>query len=209
MLDSATVKRRVAEGYDGMADVYLERLRGKRRPEVDAYIDDATAGLAEGARVLDLGCGAGRPHTEYISQRFGAIGVDISRRQLALARGFVPDADFLLADMASLPFGEASFDAITVLYSVIHVPRDEHAALFSGLYALLAPGRRLFVVMGQTDWVGKESDWLGSGVEMYWSHFDADSNRQLVADAGFRVLKSELVPDPIGGHHLFVLAERA
>jgi SAM-dependent methyltransferase len=136
------------------------------------------------------------------------VGVDISQRQLALARGFVPNATFLLADLASLPLGNATFRAITALYSIIHVPREEHAALFARLWELLEPGCRLFAVLGRSDWVASEADWLDSGVDMYWSHFDADTNLRLVGDAGFHVLRSEIVADPIGGGHLYVLAER-
>ena len=209
MPSGGSLKRLVADGYDSMADVYLDRLRGKRSPEITQYIDQATEGLDDGARVLDLGCGAGKPYVEYLSARFDVVGVDISQRQLALAHRFVRRASFLLADMATLPFGSATFAAITILYSIVHVPREEHESLFARLHQLLAPGRRLFAVMGRTDWVGKESDWLGSGVDMYWSHFDADTNLRMVEAAGFHVLKSEQVADPIGGAHPFVLAERS
>ena len=208
MPSGTSAKRLVADGYDNMGDVYLDRLRGKRRPEITAFVDEAVEGLPEGTRVLDLGCGGGRPYSEYLSARFDVVGVDISQRQLVLARGFLPDAAFLLADMASLPFGNATFGAITALYSIIHLPRAEHAALFSRIRGLLEPGGRVFGVMGQSDWVASESDWLDSGVEMYWSHFDADTNLRLVGDAGFRVIRSQIVPDPIGGGHLYVLAER-
>ena len=208
MPSGTSAKRLVADGYDNMGDVYLDRLRGKRRPEITAFVDEAVEGLPEGTRVLDLGCGGGRPYSEYLSARFDVVGVDISQRQLAMARGFVPEATFLLADMASLPFGNATFGAITALYSIIHLPRAEHAALFSRIRELLEPGGRVFGVMGQSDWVASESDWLDSGVEMYWSHFDADTNLRLVGDAGFRVIRSQIVPDPIGGGHLYVLAER-
>ncbi len=207
MPSGTSAKRLVADGYDNMGDIYLEKLRDKRRTEIMDYVDEATEGLADGSRVLDLGCGAGTPYAEYLNERFDVVGVDISQRQLALARGYVPGATFLLADMATLPFGNATFAAITALYSIIHVPREEHAALFARLRELLEPGRRLFAVLGRNDWVATESDWLDSGVGMYWSHFDADTNLRLVEDAGFRVLKSDLVPDPIGGGHLCVLAE--
>ena len=208
MPSGSSLKRLVADGYDNMGDVYLDRLRGKRRPEITQYIDQATEGLDDGARVLDLGCGAGTPYVEYLSARFDVVGVDISQRQLALARGFVPKASFLLADMATLPFGRATFAAMTALYSIIHVPREEHEALFARMLELLEPGRQLFAVMGRNDWVDSESNWLDSGVGMYWSHFDADTNLRLVEEAGFRIIRSDIVPDPLGGAHLFVLAEK-
>ncbi len=77
MPSGSSLKRLVADGYDNMGDVYLDRLRGKRRPEVTQYIDRATEGLDDGSRVLDLGCGAGRPYVEYLSDRFDVVCVDI------------------------------------------------------------------------------------------------------------------------------------
>lgn len=44
---------------------------------------------------------------------------------------------------------------------------------------------------------------------MYWSHFDASTNRELVRDAGLEIVGDQVIPDPMGHHgHLFVLARR-
>ena len=207
-LTSASAKRLVANGYDQIAAKYQEWRKRSPKDDMVAHLDRVTEGLSDGNRVLDLGCGSGLPYGQYLSERFDVVGVDISPGQLKLGRELESGPAFLLADMASLPFGNATFGAITALYSIIHLPRAEHAALFSRIRELLEPGGRVFGVMGQSDWVASESDWLDSGVEMYWSHFDADTNLRLVGDAGFRVIRSQIVPDPIGGGHLYVLAER-
>jgi SAM-dependent methyltransferase len=201
-------KRLVAEGYDRIAEGYLRQRTRTPKEHISAYLDRVTEGLDGGGRVLDLGCGAGVPYAAYLSQRFDVIGVDISRRQLALARRLVPKASFLLADMCSLAFKPASFDAIVALYSIIHVPREEHEALLRRLHEFLRPGGRLLAVLGAGSWEGRESDWLVPGVEMYWSHFDADTNLKIIEQAGFCVLLSNIEPDPLDGAHLFVLAEK-
>lgn len=201
-------KRIVAEGYDRIAEGYLAR-RGDERPERDRpYLDRATEWLDRGARVLDLGCGAGVPVAAYLSERFGVVGLDISRHQLSLARGNVRGGTFLLADMCSLPFEPESFDAIVALYSIIHVPRGEHEALVGRLHDVLRPGGRLLATMGNGDWEGRETNWLGLGAEMYWSHHGADTNLELMERAGFRVLETQVEPDTFDGEHLFVLAEK-
>lgn len=201
-------KRIVAQGYDRIAKGYLER-RGDARPERDRpYLDRVTENLERGAGVLDLGCGAGVPVAAYLSGRFHVVGVDISRYQLSLARGNVRGPSFLLADMCALPFRPASFDAVVALYSIFHVPREEHEALLGSLCAVLRPGRRLLATMGNGDWEGGETDWLGLGAEMYWSYYGADTNLQLLERAGFRVLETQVEPDTFDGEHLFVLAEK-
>jgi ubiquinone/menaquinone biosynthesis C-methylase UbiE len=203
-------KRMVADGYDRIADGLLRRQRSDAPPGAkQRYLEWLTAGLPEGARVLDLGCGPGR-QAAWLSGRFRVVGADISIRQLALARRAAPEAGFVLADMSSLQFRPASFDAIAAMYSIIHVPREEHDGLLRDLYSFLRPGGRLFAVLGANDWQGTESDWLGFGTEMYWSHFDADAGRKLVRAAAFTIAQSSIEPDTgIGkGAHLFVLAEK-
>ena len=46
------------------------------------------------------------------------------------------------------------------------------------------------------------------GARMYWSHYDANTNLQMLNECGFSIIWSRIVPDPIGGAHLFVLAQK-
>ncbi len=203
-------KLTVARGYDKIAEGML-RLRGEAPPSgrKQWYLERLTEGLPDGARVLDLGCGAGE-QALWLSERFRVIGVDISRSQLALARQRAPKATFLLADMCSLAFRPESFDAIAAIYSIIHVPREEHAALFANLHRLLKPGGRLFVVLGAGAWEGTDENWLDLGAEMYWSHFDAETGLALLRNTGFDVSFSRTERDELTGEgaHLFVLGGR-
>lgn len=208
MSRSSELKRLVADGYDRIAETYLEWRERTTQEQITSHLDAATATLSAGARVLDLGCGAGAPGAAYLSERVDVLGVDISPGQLALARQHVPQASFALADMGTVEFAPASFELIIALYSIIHLPRGEHEPLFARLFTWLRPGGRLLAVLGRQDWEGRESDWLAPGVEMFWSHYGADINLELAEQAGFRIVESKIEPDPMGGAHLLVLAEK-
>ncbi len=201
-------KRMVAEGYDRVAQAYTQWRERTAKQPITGYLDRVTEGLPHGARVLDLGCGSGAPYAAMLSERFDVIGVDISAGQLAFARDLAPRAAFIRADMASLPLRAGAFDAAYVLYSIIHVPKEEHEGILRSLHALLRPGARLLLVTGQQAWEGTEDDWLAPGVEMFWSHFDRETNERMVEEIGFRTLDARIEPDPLGGAHLFLVVEK-
>jgi SAM-dependent methyltransferase len=68
----------------------------------DRFIDNLTAG----ARVLDLGCGSGRPVAQHMSQRgLRVTGVDSSRAMISLCRNRLPDQEWIVADMRELSLG--------------------------------------------------------------------------------------------------------
>ena len=200
----------VARGYDEVAQRYLEwsplRPSGPRR----AYLQRALDLVPAGARVLELGCGAGVPMTAALAAGRHMTGVDISATQVELARRNVPTATFLHADMTALAFEPEAFDAVVAFYSLTHVPRDDVPALLARIRDWLRPGGTFLASFGVEDDPGTiEEDWLG--VDMYFSHFSAKKNRRLVAEAGLVVDSAEVLVEPedrCDARFLWVVAHR-
>jgi trans-aconitate methyltransferase len=94
----------VAKGYDMLGEEYLAWASGFVDDGRQRMLNEFTARLASGARVLDLGCGPGLPSTQVLAGRFDVTGVDISEVQLDAARRNVPEASFLRADVAEIDF---------------------------------------------------------------------------------------------------------
>ena len=78
-------KRTVEAGYDALADRFGEWMARVEGDPWERFVDELADRLPEGARVLDLGCGNGAK-TARLAGRFEVTGVDISERQLELAR---------------------------------------------------------------------------------------------------------------------------
>jgi len=189
-------RRTVADGYDAIAGAYLDWAALVVDPTRDRLFDALLDQLPAGAHVLDLGCGAGIPWTKRLAARFGVVGVDISETQIELARRNVPEAAFSLGDMSTIELEAASFDGIAALYSLSHLPREDHAALIGRLGTWLKPGGLLLATFGahdSPDWTG---EWLGT--PMFFSSYDADTYRPLLRDAGFDLITDEvaLVGEP-------------
>ncbi len=198
----------VKAGYDAISGEYLA---SRHADSADVQLlQELVQRLTPGARVLDAGCGAGVPVAQILSQHFDVIGVDFSEAQIALARQMVPQAQFVCQDITDLQFPDGSFDAICSYYAIIHIPREEHRRLLQNLQRMLKPAGLALLCMGAGDSPGDYEDDF-QGTRMYWSHYDAETNLQMLHQCGFRVIWSRFITDPdgSGGGHLFVLAERA
>jgi SAM-dependent methyltransferase len=147
--------------------------------------------LADGARVLELGCGGGAPETRRLAQRFAVTGVDISPRQVERAWAAVPNAEFICADFTDLDLPAASFDAVASFYVFNHVPRELLAPLLADIHTWVVPGGWLLSAFGQSDNPGWTGEWLGAPT--FFAGFPAETNSQLVREAGFTIAEDEVV----------------
>lgn len=204
-------KRLVREGYNAIALDYLaarSELPVAEMADV-RLLDDLVERLAPGAWVLDAACGAGVPVTRLLQERFRVVGVDFAETQLTLARRLAPAAVFVCQDLTALGFTDACFDAICSYYAIIHIPREEHKAVFHGLRRLLKPGGLALLCLGAED-LAEDFEGGYFGRAMHWSHFDAETNLQLLQACGLDIVWARLVPDSHepSASHLFVLAQK-
>jgi ubiquinone/menaquinone biosynthesis C-methylase UbiE len=201
-------KETVKAGYNRIADRYLQERT--RDSEDIRLLDDLIPGLPAGAAVLDAGCGAGVPVSQILSQKFHVTGVDFSEAQIELARKHVPNAQFICEDMTNIDFPDHTFDAICSYYAIIHIPREEHQALFANFHRMLKPLGFSLLCLGMESIIDDiDENFLGT--RMYWSHFDTETYLQMLKDAGFSIIWSKRVADATceGAGHLFVLAQKA
>jgi SAM-dependent methyltransferase len=125
--------------------------RGRRRIVIDTVTDLATE---PSPRILDAGCGSGRNMVEL--SRLGSVtGTDVSERALELARERgVGSAE--LARLEKLPFADQSFDLITCLDVIEHIPDDVGA--LRELRRVIAPGGSLVVTVPAYPWLWGRHD---------------------------------------------------
>jgi SAM-dependent methyltransferase len=203
-------RRIVADGYDLIAERYFAWSDARPSATRLAWLARALERIPLGTDVLDLGCGAGAPMTRALAAGRRVTGVDISTRQIELARAGVPEARFIQADMTALDLPSASFDAVVAFYSLTHVPRADLPALLRAIHGWLRPGGVLVATMGAQDSPDEiESDWLGT--PMFFSHYGAKKNRAMVRRAGFEVELAVVEEEPEDRHgalFLWVIARK-
>lgn len=184
-------RRTVQAGYDRVAEQYLA-TKDRKDPLTIAALEDLARGLPPGAAVLDLGCGAGVPVTRWLVERgFSVTGVDLSEKQIELARRLSPGATFIRADMSELAFEPETFDAVVAFHSIIHVPRADHPELLANVHRWLKPGGHFLATLTVTDFEGEDGDWEGWGAAMRWSHYDEEANIEMLRETGFGLVYAE------------------
>ena len=181
----------VGRGYDTIGERFADWRDGIVGDPRREWEEELVSRLQDGARVLELGCGAGVPHTQRLAARFQVTAVDISVEQVRRARTAVPAAEFIEADFTALELGSESFDAVVSFYAFNHVPRELLAPTFMRIRRWLVPGGLFMTALGVGDTEAWTGDWLGA--PMFFSSFPRETNTQLVREAGFEILRDELV----------------
>ncbi len=181
-------KKLVREGYNACAEVYDQTRRAEAAPELDLV----TGKLEKGARVLDIGCGAGVPVSRALAAEFSVTGVDISEEMVRRARKSVPEANFIVGDVMSLAFPEDHFSAVTAFYSIFHLPREEHPELFRRVNGWLKPGGLfLGTVSLSNEAPYTEDDFFD--VTMYWSNYSLGEYEEMLSNRGFKILETTII----------------
>lgn len=200
-----------AQLFDAVGQGYEEAFG--RPPAVDEGVRLLLDRLSPHARVLDIGSGTGRPVAEDLAAAgHDVLGVDVSATMVDLARGQVPNARFVHADIREWETEDASWDAVCAFFPFLQMTRDEVVALLGRIARWLKPGGLLVLVTVPMDVEGLDVPFLGHTVRL--TSFATPDLIGRIGEAGLTVLDSRSTvfsPDREGQpdeEHLLVLARR-
>ena len=121
--NSAEVKRKIRETYDGISN-HFNATRNYMWKECTDFIDHAP----KDSEFLDVGCGNGRNIIYALKCGFKVIGCDISSAQLKVVKSKTEkdsrNLSFVQCDASSLPLKPASFDNILFIATIHHLPTE-------------------------------------------------------------------------------------
>ncbi|OBZ96480.1 SAM-dependent methyltransferase [Pararhizobium polonicum] len=168
--------------YASEAEVYARRARTVKNARLDSFL----AGLAAGARILELGCGGGQDSQAMLARGFDVTPTDGSPEMAA-------QASLLLGrPVAVLAFDQlsetAAYDAVWANACLLHVPRPELAAVLSRIHRALKPGGIFYASFKAGSVEGRDGlqryynypsrDWLmAQYAPLNWMSIDVDENR--------------------------------
>jgi SAM-dependent methyltransferase len=114
--------------------------------KIASATDVVQSRLAPGARVLDVGCGAGQFAGLLANLGYTVSGAEPQADKVAVARSKVPAATFRVAGAENLPFAAGSFDGVTFVHSLHHVPQALMRQALGEAVRCLTPDGVLMVV---------------------------------------------------------------
>lgn len=112
--------------------------------------------LPQGARVLDLCCGAGYESQRIAGYGYEVVGIDFSGNSLAIARQKNPDIAFYQEDMLCDYSYIGAVDAIVVIAGLVHIEREKLPLAFAQMRKVLKKEGRLLISVREG--IGKIED---------------------------------------------------
>ncbi len=148
--------RRPDDHFEDIADTYEHRIPEHVRQRLllrkVRYMQEtlSAAGLGNGARGLDIGCGHGWYACEMARLGHQMVGVDRSPAQIRMAERYAQEqcveCRFLAVDAAKLPFDDGHFDFVYAINVLHHVVDPEgQLQVLEEIVRVLKPGGVFFL----------------------------------------------------------------
>lgn len=131
------------QDYDRIAD-HFSQTRHQPWPEFSVLANI----LQTGNSLLDVGCGNGRL-AEFVKKIKGIkyTGTDLSQGLLAHAKRQYPEYDFVHASMLNLPFPSDTFDGVSSIAALQHVPSKTYRVqALAEMYRIAKPTATLYML---------------------------------------------------------------
>jgi cyclopropane fatty-acyl-phospholipid synthase-like methyltransferase len=184
------------ESYDAIAHLW-DTERNRLSEAEQRILSCLTEFVGPGERVLDLGCGTGRPVAEHFAD-LGLLvtGVDQSASMLELARRRLPEQTWVLSALEEFePVG--CYAAAIAWDSLFHISRMHHAPIWRRVRAVLPAGARFALTVGGMEHPAF-TDSMFERTFFYDSHAPSTA-LSLLEEAGFSIVSHEFLNVPTAG----------
>ncbi|WP_316827408.1 class I SAM-dependent methyltransferase [Pedobacter miscanthi] len=167
----------------------------------ETYLKELLQNLPADAKVLDLGCGNGKPILAYfVNRSINVLGIDASEQMLEMAKANFPATRFMLKDMRELDLDE-KFDAVIAWHSFFHLPADDQPGMFGIFKQHLNPNGILLFTSGTE----RGEAWgLNGGENLFHASLDTAEYQALLQSNQFEVLKHKINDPDCGGANVWV-----
>lgn len=158
--------------YRQNADAYAQREITSRHARMTRFLEL----LSPGAKILELGCGAGGDTAEMLARGFDVRATDGSPElaEIAAKRLGRPVETLLFGDIKDVE----AYEAVWANACLLHVPREQLADVLMLIWRALKPGGYFYASFKEGDADGRDS------LNRYYNYPSPDWLRATYAQAG-------------------------
>ena len=203
MKNQLELAQNIIEIYKKHARAWTE-LRGNFLYE-KAWLDHFLARIPQHSKILDLGCGSGKPIADYLIRHDHKItGVDSSDVMIEMARQNFPEQHWLQADMRTVEL-EQKFNAILAWDSFFHLTPNDQRQMFRQFAQFAQQGTVLMFSSGPS-----HGEAIGDlfGDALYHASLASEEYRALLKQYGFKVIKMVAEDVECTGHTVWLTQKR-
>lgn len=201
--DSSAFRELEKSGWESAANEYDAGFGRLTTQSIGPMLD--ALGVAAGHALLDVACGPGYLAAEAARRGAAVTGLDFSAAMVELARQRNPGLRFQEGDAQALPYPDASFDAVTMNFGLLHLDQPERALAEAA--RVLKPGGRcgftvwapppqtaaFRIILGAVEKHGRGDVPLPPGPP-FFRYSDEATAKQALRDAGLADVKVTIVP---------------
>jgi len=142
---------------------------------------------------LDLGCGTGRDYALATTAGMKYIGIDLSKKMLAIARQTHKQGDFREMDITKLNLDDNEFDIVWASAVLLHLDSTDLQKALEEIKRVMKDTGLLYVAMemrqkGQDYKEMKTSIKDGSRIKRFFARYDGEDFTNILVDLDFVVL---------------------
>lgn len=138
------LRQQTIDVYNATAEAMADKFRkiGPRVKDIDLAF--RLSGAGKDANVLEIGCGDGRDAKEIVNRTSRYLGIDVSKELIRLARDYVPEGNFKIADAASFVYPKG-LNVVFAFASLLHLDISEIEHVLSQVHDSLEVGGVFYI----------------------------------------------------------------
>ncbi len=181
-MKSQTITRK---WYDETGERCLRFYKKSRDNEI-IQLKDLLEKIPRKVRILDAGCGFGKPVAKFLSQKgYQVTGIDISSKLISQARKSTPKAKFKIMSMYDLKFPARTFNAIVSFFALLHLEKSKVQRIFKNFNKILKDRGYLLFSVNRGK---KEGYFEFLGKKVFFSEFTKKEIEEILRRSGFRII---------------------